>query len=116
MQMEQVSVVNLEGEVDQLAGEELLKNIVSLSQADTHGIILDFSHVEHIHYRVLSELVTVAKACDLRPGDIKLVNLSPYTREIVRASGTDSYFETYASVEDAVMSIARLADGSAWLH
>ncbi|QQR81504.1 MAG: STAS domain-containing protein [Deltaproteobacteria bacterium] len=114
--MEQVSVVNLEGEIDQHLGDELLKNIVSLSKSETNGIILDFSHVEHIHYRVLSELVTVAKACDLQPGDIKLVNLNPYTREIVRASGTDSYFEMYNSVEDAVMSFSHTADGSTWIH
>lgn len=114
--MEQVSVVNLEGEIDQHSGDQLLKNIVSLSKSENQGIILDFTHVDHIHYRVLAELMTVAKACDLRPGDIKFASLNPYTREIVRASGAESYFETYETVEDAVMSFVKTSDGSAWLH
>ena len=99
-----ISVFDPSGELDYQDGRKILDQIGNLVKCDWNKIVLDLRQVDHIHYRFLSELQAVANFCSHASGGIKLANLSPYTKDILKITGVDRYFETYDSVADAVLS------------
>lgn len=102
--VDDISIIRPEGELDRYEGGLLLKKLVSLIQCEWNKIVIDFREVNHIHFRFLGDLVDLSLASWLLSGGIKLANVSPYAREILRLSGVDRYFETYDSVAEAVLS------------
>lgn len=102
-----ISILGLTGELDPYEGREMMKRIGNLIRYKWTQIVLDLQEVNHIHFRVFSELLAASTACSLSTGDsggIKLANLSPYLREIMKITGVDDRFETYDSVAEAVLS------------
>lgn len=102
--VEDVSVFNPSGELTRVDGRELVEKIRHSIRSDFSKIVIDLSQVDHIHYGVLGELWGLAEASSVRAGGIKLANVSPYNRQILRLTGMDRRFETYDSVADAVLS------------
>lgn len=102
--VEDISILNPAGELDTHEGRILLQQIANLIKFDWRKIVLDLREVDHIHFRFLSELGTAAHASSLQSGGIKLANLNPYTREILKMTGADKYLETYDSVAEAILS------------
>lgn len=111
-QVADVSVLNPQGEIDSQEGKLLLQRIGTLLRNEWKKIVLDFGHVEHIHYRVFSELTEAALISSLQAGSIKIANLNSYTKQILKFAGVDHFFETYDSVADAVLSFSENNSGS----
>lgn len=104
LQIADVSIFHPAGELDPLEGGELMKKIRRFLHRDWSKIVLDLTEVNHIHYRVLGDLLRLATASAVRAGGIKLANLTPYNREILRLAGLERFFETYDSVAEAILS------------
>jgi len=102
--IDDVSVLNPAGEIDPIDGGRLLKRIRGLLSYDLSKIVLDLSEVHHIHYRFLAELTMLAHVTSVMAGGIKLANVTPYNREIMRLTGVERFFETYDSVAEAILS------------
>lgn len=80
-----------EGEFETL--EEKMKNMI---ESGEFNIIIDFSRVTHINYKVVGWLIDYQKKFKEFGGDIKLVNVSPYLLNILRLYGFYP-FEIYPS-------------------
>lgn len=102
--VDDVSILNPRGEIDPVDGGRLLERIRGLMERDFSKIVLDFSQVEHVHYRFLAELTALARVSSVMAGGIKLANVTPYNRDILRLTGVERFFETYDSVAEAVLS------------
>jgi anti-anti-sigma regulatory factor len=122
--IDDVSVFGPSGEIDTEEGRRLLAQIGELvrprkgrsSQGETCKIVLDLKNVEHVHYKILSDLMILSRLTALTTGGIKLANLTPYTQKLLRITGVDQYFETYESVADAVLSFDRASDVRFEMH
>jgi anti-anti-sigma factor len=103
-QIADISVFGLSGDLDKFEGRQLLKSVAGLIQQEWVKIVLDFKGVDHVHYQVLKDLVTVSVAASTLNGHIKLANMNRYHRDILRVVGLEDFLETYDSVADAVLS------------
>lgn len=99
-----ISVLGLSGDIESFEGKQLLRTLTRLIHRNWLKIILDFTGVQHVDYRILADMVTVVVAAHTLRGEIKLANISSYHRNLLRITGVEEFFETYESVEDAIMS------------
>src|SRR3989338_10725282 len=89
-----ISVFVLSGDLDDFYGKQLLKSLVRLIQTEWVKIILDFKHVGHVNFKVMTDLISLMVAAHSMNGYIKIANLNPYHRSILKASGIEDFFET----------------------
>lgn len=99
-----ISVFDLSGDLDTFEGNQLMRSLARLIRRQWVKIVLDFGEVEHINYRILSDLATMAVASHTLKGEIKFANVNDYHRNILRVAGVDTYFRTYDSLADAILS------------
>lgn len=115
-QVHDISIIGPAGELDPLEGRFLLEKIRGLIEANWAKIVLDLGEVSHIHYRFLADLLRLQRRSPTGSGGIKLANPTPYTREILKVTGADRFFETYDSVAEAILSFDTLAVGTCEMH
>ena len=99
-----IAIFGLTGDLDTFEGKQLLRSLARLLHRDWVKIVLDFERVEHVNYQVLAELVSLAVASHTLAGQIKLANISPYHRNLLRVAGVDEFFATYDSLGEAILS------------
>ncbi len=102
--IEDVSIIDPEGEIDDHEGKRIMHQISRLMRYDLSKIVLDLSKVQHIDFRVLNELGAAAAVSSFKDGGIKLANLNAYNKEILKMVGVDRYLETYDTVAEAILS------------
>lgn len=99
-----ISIFLLTGDLDPFEGRQLMQSLANLIRRDWVKIVLDFERVEHVNYQVMAELVSLGVASHSGAGQIKLANISPYHRNLLRVAGVDEFFETYDSLGEAILS------------
>ncbi|MBI2067253.1 MAG: STAS domain-containing protein [Deltaproteobacteria bacterium] len=99
-----ISIFRLAGDIELFEGRELRRSLARLIHTDWPKIILDFDRVEHVDFKVLVDMVSLVVAAHTLRGQIKLANMSLYHRNILRVSGVEDFFETFDSLESAIMS------------
>ncbi len=99
-----ISVFGLEGDIGDLEGRQLIRRLARLIRREWVKIVLDFERVEHINYQVMATLVAFSQTMQLFQGQIKLANMTPYHRNILRVAGVDEFFESYESLAEAILS------------
>ncbi len=102
--VEDISIFNPSGELNPSDGVDLLRKIQNYLAGERSKIVLNLRDVEHIHYRFLSELLSLAAVSSLLAGGIKIAHATRYHRDIMRLTGVEECFETYDSVADAILS------------
>lgn len=103
-----ISVLHLFGEVSFMEIDRIEQVIKSLKRGNNNKILLDMTSVDHIHYQVVKKLVENAIYLRTLKGDIKLVNINPDTKEILRFTGADQYLEDYATISEGILSFLNL--------
>jgi anti-anti-sigma regulatory factor len=101
-----ISIFGLTGDLDRFEGQRLLQSLSRLIHRDSPKIVLDFCRVEHVNYKIMADLVSLAVASYTLEGQIKLANISSYHRNILRVAGLEEFFETYETLADAIMSFS----------
>ena len=114
-QVQDVSVLGLEGEIDKTAGDDLCRRIEALVRFEWNRIVLDLGQVEHIHYTLAPRLAAMAKNLSSVSGGVKLANLNSQVKAILQFVSGD-VFETYDSVAEAVLSFDREDSPTGWVH
>jgi anti-anti-sigma factor len=95
-------VIELAGEIDGSMMLELSALIGSLIDQHRVDIVLNFSRVEHVHYRGIDLLMERSRQLRSLGGDLKLVGMSRYLLDIFRAVDADGFFDRYESLDVAV--------------
>lgn len=96
----------LEGEIGIREYDEIADQLFRFSSRGVRRVVIDFSDVSHVDYRVVRPLMLRASGLRHLGGDIKLCGMSPYIHAIFRSAGANDAFDYYAEAEDAVAAFA----------
>ncbi|MDO8644847.1 MAG: STAS domain-containing protein, partial [bacterium] len=76
----------------------------SLLQRNWVRVVLNLEQVPHLHYASLQKLVSPLCSLKMASGDLKLAHVNSYHKQLFQVAGVDQHFETYDSLEEAVLS------------
>lgn len=114
--MHDISVLHLFGEISFLEIDRIERTLHSLHQSNNKNILIDMSYVDHIHYMVIKRLVHSAIKIRAQEGDIKLANINPETKEMIKFTGADQYLEDYATISEAMLSFLNQCDSKECIY
>jgi len=97
----------LEGEIGVKEYDEIAEQLFRFSSRGVRRVVIDFSDVSHVDYRVVRPMMLRASGLRHLGGDVKLCGLSPYIHAIFRSAGANDAFDYYAEAVDAVASFER---------
>ncbi|UCF44162.1 MAG: STAS domain-containing protein [Planctomycetota bacterium] len=100
-----VTVVELQGELDSDFTELLENNITEIVSAKRVGIVLDMSNVGFIDGQGLEKLLWARDYCNENTCQLRLAGLDENCAKILEVTQLDSQFERYAEVAEAVKSL-----------
>jgi anti-sigma B factor antagonist len=83
--------------------DELRLTVLSLLK-ETNHLILQLAGIEQIDSEGLAALVGLFISARNRGGELKLAELSPKSRELMRVTRLDEVFDTYKSETEAIAS------------
>ncbi len=101
-----VTVVELQGELDSDFTELLENNITEIVSAKRVGIVLDMSNVGFIDGQGLEKLLWARDYCNENTCQLRLAGLDENCAKILEVTRLDREFERYAEVAEAVKSLA----------
>lgn len=105
-----ISILHLFGEVSFMEIDRIERVLGHLGRSLNNKVLIDMTWVDHVHYMVVKKLVRSATAFRRQRGDLKLVNVNPETRELIRFTGADQFLEDYATISEAILSFLKPAD------
>jgi len=104
----EVAVVRCRGRI--VFGQEVdeLRLIVLSLLKETNHVVLHLGGIEQIDSEGLAGLVGLFSSARNRSGELKLADLSPKCRELLRVTRLDEVFGTYKSLDEAMASFRRV--------
>ena len=99
-----VSMIEVSGEVDRKLMGELCALIASLIDENRTRVMLDFSRVEHLHFHGIALLAERSRQLRSLGGELRIVGVSPYVRDIFRAVDAERFFQ----LRDPLREVARV--------
>jgi anti-sigma B factor antagonist len=99
--------IALEGEIGIREYDQIAEQLFRFSSRGVRRVVLDFTDVSHLDYRVVRPLMLRASGLRHLGGDIKLCGLSPYLHAIFRSAGANEAFDYYPEAIDAVSAFER---------
>ncbi len=97
----------LEGEIGQPEWADISAQLFRYANRRVRHVVIDFTDVSHLDYRVVRPLMARADSFRAVGGDVKLSGLSPYLAAIFRSAGAHEAFDTFASAAEATASFRR---------
>ena len=101
-----VTVVELQGELDGESAELFQDTITSLIDAHKAGIVLDMSDVGFIDSEGLEQLLWVRDYCNESNCQLRLAGLDETVAKILELTRLEDEFDCYAELSEAVKSFA----------
>lgn len=103
-QLDDVVVIGVGGELS-LKNVRTLDSILNnILQTNFRKVILDFSSLAHIDYKLVTHLTDRVLEWQCLGGDLKLAGTNDYIGDILRAMGFE--WEVYGSVTDAAFAFS----------
>ncbi len=97
-------VVEVDGEFAERAAEEFNGVVGAMLDQGKVRVVLNLRRAQWTSLKALKWLVGHVKRFRQRDGDLKLAGPNPYLANLLTLTGTQSLFDIYPSVEDAVAS------------
>lgn len=101
-----VTVVELQGELDGDFTRILRKNITDIVARHRSGIVLDMSEVGFINSEGLEELLWVRDYCNENNCELRLAGLDENCAKILEITRLENEFDRYTELAEAVKSFA----------
>ena len=98
--------VNVKGDIDHCEMVELRNAISEIIMEGNSKIVLTIKEVSHINYLSIGVLVERLKRIRNCGGDMKIVGMSCYLRNIFAVVGAEDFFDNYDTVEEAMSSFS----------
>jgi anti-anti-sigma factor len=99
------TIITLSGRIDSTSSNEFEEKLVSIIDAGTTKMVVDFLNVQFISSAGLRVLLLAAKKVKPNGGKVILSNLSTSVKEVFDISGFSSLFTICASVQEAIDSL-----------
>ena len=100
-------VVAVRGEVDVYSAPSLEQNLTGLFGEGETSVIVDMSEVAFLDSTGLGALIAARSAADKAGGSLPIVCGQDRILKLFTITGLDGVFSIFATVEDAVASVAR---------
>lgn len=101
-----IFTLHLRGDVDHVEMVDIRNSISDLIGEGHAKLIVSMKEVEHINYLSIGVLVERLKRLRSFGGDLKLVGMSVYLKNILTSVGADEFFDCFDSEEDAMTSFS----------
>jgi len=101
-----VTVVELQGEVDNDLSDPLKDTITETVAASRTRIVLDMSNLSSIDSQGLELLLWVRQYCRQNKTQLKLAGLDENTEKILEVTGLQNEFDRHTELTEAVRSFA----------
>jgi len=101
-----VTVVELQGDLDDDFVETLKNTITNVITANKTGLVLDMSKVAFIDSRGLEELLWARDYCNENKRGMRLAGLDENCSKILEVTRLENEFDCYAELSEAVKSFA----------
>ena len=101
-----VTVIEMQGDLDSEAAELFEKNIADIIAQEKSNIVLDMSGVGFIDSRGLSVLLWVRDYCIQNRRELRLAGLDENCKRILTITRLDNEFDLYSELAGAVKSFA----------
>lgn len=93
--------------VDSLLIQQIQDELLAvLSKVQEANVLLDFRGVRYLSSSSFGILLRAYKRCKLLKMNLKLCNLSPNIRDVIKVTGLDKMLDVYADTEAAVQAFA----------
>jgi len=100
----EISVVSLNGELDNESAELLRNNIEELINAGKTNIVLNFGELTYSNSAGLRELIASYKLAGSKGGKLILCSLQPQLDDLFSFTNLKKVFEIYPNEVDAIAS------------
>ena len=97
----QISIVEIEGEVDLYSSPELRKVLLNLTKIKTKSILVDLQKVKYMDSSGVATLVEALQQVGKYDGKLKLANLKDAVKDVFELSRLDKVFDIYQTLEQA---------------
>ena len=101
---EDVTVVQLQGELDGEVAEMFQKTINDVIAKSQSGIVLDMKEIEFIDSQGLGKLLWARDYCRANKCELRIAGLDENCRKILEITRLESEFDHYDELADAVKS------------
>ena len=102
---EQVSMIDIQGEVTALAEDMLMEVFAQASGGETRHIILNFSRLDFMNSSGIGLLVTLLSRANRQGQRLLAVSMSDYYRHIFDLTGLNQAITIYDTEADALTAI-----------
>ena len=102
LQEEDVTVVELNGRLDELSAPELEGNALAAAGRPGVRLLIDFANVEYVSSAGLRVMLQLTKTARKHSGEVKFCGLNPFVREVVAISHLGELFDIHPEREDAL--------------
>jgi anti-sigma B factor antagonist len=103
--IDNVPIVSVSGRIDATTSKDLesmLSDLIDLNKSD---IVLDLEGVTYVSSVGLRVLLAAQKKVRTKKGDIKLVSLQPFVREVFEMTGFNRLFTIHSNQSEALRCI-----------
>ncbi|MDT8316779.1 MAG: STAS domain-containing protein [bacterium] len=101
-----IFTLHLRGDVDHMEMVDVRNSISDLIGEGHAKLIVSMKEVEHINYLSIGVLLERLKRLRSFGGDLKLVGLSQYLKNILTSVGATDFFDCFDSEEEALTSFS----------
>ncbi|MFA5422587.1 MAG: STAS domain-containing protein [Phycisphaerae bacterium] len=101
-----IAIIELQGELDSEAVEDLKNIITSTIRTQKNGIVLDMQNIEFIDGAGLEQLLWARDYCDDNHCQLRLASLKEDCAKILELTRLQGEFDCYAEPAGAVKSFA----------
>jgi|GEM_PF-207853 len=99
---ENLTVVELEGNIQQMESDELEELLYGMFEEDKKNIIMDLQNTTQICSTALGFLVRFKRMLNEHGGDIKMVINNPQVLELFKVTMMDRIFETFDNLQESL--------------
>lgn len=103
-QVDDVTVVVLQGQLDGLSAGEALDFFQSSYNATSNQLIADFRHVDYVSSAGLRVLLCVLRELRRMNGDLRLAAIDRNVRRVLAVTGFADMLQVYDNVETGIAS------------
>jgi anti-sigma B factor antagonist len=100
--IDELSVVDVAGEVDVFSAPELAEQLTQLFDAGRRTVVVDLTSVTFLDSTGLGTLVAARNRAEEAGGQLPIIGSGERVLKLFRITGLDEVFEIYPSIEAAV--------------
>jgi len=101
-QINDVTVLKIQGSIDALTAPEITERINELVSGGNVKLVVDFSGVDYTSSAGLRVLLGAVKSTRSQGGDLFLVDVQPDVEKVLKLSGFTSILKVFPDVDSAV--------------